>query len=560
MLRRSAASLTLGALALIASMTSARAQEAPPPAPAGPPPADGSQTPPSTQLPSFGFSGSKGLSAPISGVEGKSIGAGIGFGQIGDDYYARINLGFELNLGKLGVGVQAPLNVLVYEGDGPGKFDQDAMHPESSRTLKTYGSTLRRSDYDEIGDYGKFIRYVRWGHKGDPLHLQVGELGGMSIGHGTIVGRYMNNVSLDHTKFGLVADVDTEWGGVETLFDNLVSEGDKDDYYGGESFGLVAGRAYVRPLNGTALPFVRRTKVGLTYAVDRRAPIALALDPTTGGVLLDREGNFVKNAMTSDDSFKAYGFDVEVPVLESSILSVIPYVDYNMMSDIKAAGPPIGMSVVPPQVSAGSGLHIGTMVGFRFPILLDITLSSRLEYRYLGQQYLPAYFDGSYDLQRYQYPLNVDGSRCGALKGVFDTKGGTCFLPKATALGQLTEAKNGIYGEVAFKFMSLLTVGGGLEDYDGPLNGAINLYATLPALKDFLSLTAFYQRRAIDITQEAFDLDERTLLGANARFKLSGPLWLVGMFTRQYARDPASPDKISNVDNYNFGLEFSMPL
>lgn len=553
---------TLGAPAV------ALAQDAPA-APAG------EKAPPSAQLPSFGFSGAKGVTAPPSvPTDAKSAGAALGFGQIGEDYYLRLNVGFEMNLGKIGLGVQAPLNILAYEGCGDevmgrctNKFDgmPDAMPPiESSRDQKTYGGVLRKQDYDEVSDYGKFIRYVRYGHKGDPLHLHVGELGGMSIGHGTLVGRYMNNVSVDHTKFGLVVDVDHDFGGVETLFDNIVSEGDDGKSFGGEAVGLFAGRAYVRPLMiaNIQIPFVRRLALGVSYAIDRRVPIVLKKDPSdpTGNRFdLDDKGNFERDASAAEDSFQAVGLDVELPLLESSIIRLVPYIDYNILGDVKnplrAAMPmmPAGTSA---QVDAGSGLHIGAMLGFQFPILLDISLSARLEYRYLGDGYLPAYFDSNYDLQRYQYPVTIDPTQCRQMGGIYDTDQSSCYAPKAAALAFTGEARNGVYGEVAFKFMNLVVIGGGAEDYEGPQNGVLNLYGTVPMLADIASITAFYSRRAIDITQEAFALDERSLLGAVAKVKLSGPLYLVAMYTRQWAADPAS-GRVEGVDNYNFGVELN---
>ncbi len=525
--------------------------------------------PPSADFPNFGLSGARGMTPPMMPGEGKSLGAGLGFGQIGDDYYARVNLGFELNLGQIGFGIQAPMNLLVYEGEGPGKFPMDMTHATSSRDQKAYGGVLRRADYDEISDYGKIIRYVRWGHKGDLLYVLAGELGGANLGHSTLVSRYVNNSSLDHAKFGLQLDVNTDWGGVETVFDNIVSGADNDKSYGGENAGLIGVRGYARPLNGTGIPLLRRMAVGVTSVVDRRAPIVLARKApgpgqTSGDFSRDAEGNFIKDGTSVDDSFKALGFDLEVPVLEMDILSVVPYIDYNMFLDVQNAlvrpgATPMPGVTLPGQAPSGSGLHIGTLVGFKFPILLDISMSARLEYRYLGANYLPAYFDSQYEIQRFQYPLYADPTRCSALGGSFDAKQSYCYVPKAAAIGQLSEAKNGIYGELAFKFMNLLTVGGGVEDYEGPLNGAINLYATMPAFKDFLQITGFYSRRAVDITQEAFELDERSMLGASGRVSLGGGLWLTGMYTRQWTAT-GTGGTLQTVDNYNFGVDYALPL
>jgi hypothetical protein len=474
-----------------------------------------------------------GVPGPAGGGGG-AVGGGLGFGKIGDSYYARLNLGFELNLGQIGIGVQAPLNLLVYDGSSGALKDRD----------RAIGGALRREDWDEVGDYFKIIRYVRWGHKREPLYVVVGELRGESLGHGTILGRYMNNLYVDHWKTGLVADVNTKWFGVETLFDNLVSDGDADKNFGGESFGLVAGRAYARPLAGSSIPIVNRAAIGVSAAVDRRAPTRLQLQPTGSGYAIDSKNNFVRDPqglLTTEQATKVIGVDVEVPVLETSILNIVPYTDVNKIVD------------------AGAGLHVGTMVGFRFPLLIDMGLEGRLEYRVLAQDYFPVYFDTLYDLQRYTYPLALPPAPCNAapVNGYFSAAQEACLVPKFTALkNQAAGVRQGIYGEVAFNLMSLLTIGGTLEDYTGPNNSSLALFASVPALK-VIQFSGFYLRRAFQGFSDAFELDPKSLLGASARIKLMDPgIYFVASFTRQWAQDQTSGE-VKSVDNWNTGIEAS---
>jgi hypothetical protein len=173
---------------------------------------------------------------------------------------------------------------------------------------------IRRRDWDEFQDYFKLVRFIRYGHKREPVYLLLGQLWGATIGHGTLVNRYANSLSLDHTKFGLALDLNGEWGGIETMTDSVVSP------------MLLAARAYVRPLAGSE--FLPRWAVGFTAATDRTAPRSLSRNPD-GSIEQDAQGN---PAIAVYDSVWAAGIDTEFEVVRNSILSVIPYVDLNRIA------------------------------------------------------------------------------------------------------------------------------------------------------------------------------------------------------------------------------------
>jgi flavin reductase (DIM6/NTAB) family NADH-FMN oxidoreductase RutF len=54
---------------------------------------------------------------------------------------------------------------------------------------------LRDEDWDELGDYLRFVRFVSYGRPSKPVYARLGELGSLVLGHGTIVNGYYNVVT-----------------------------------------------------------------------------------------------------------------------------------------------------------------------------------------------------------------------------------------------------------------------------------------------------------------------------------------------------------------------------
>ena len=183
--------------------SAAFAQEEPPP-----PPPPGIETAGAAgQNQPDARSGSQNFADPsqlFSGTPGAFV--GVGFGKIDKDTYVSTVINTELALGPFAVGLGVPLNLLAINDDSTG-----------TRDSKTYEHVLRRSDWNQAQDYLKFVRFVRYGHKREPLYLLAGQLWGSTLGHGTLVNRYSNSLSLDQRKFGIAFDFNSDYFGVETL-------------------------------------------------------------------------------------------------------------------------------------------------------------------------------------------------------------------------------------------------------------------------------------------------------------------------------------------------------
>lgn len=444
------------------------------------------------------YSGSQNFADPsqlFTGTPGAFI--GVGLGKIDGDTYFTTVINTEFALGPFGVGLGLPLNLLAINDDATG-----------TRDSKTYQHLLRRDDWNQPQDYLKLVRFVRYGHKRDPVYLLAGQLWGSSLGHGTLVNRYSNSFSLTQRKLGVAFDVNTEYFGLETLIDDVTG------------VSVLGGRAYVRPfadvegLGGLAF--------GVTVVVDPTAPLlpfaavpAIPSDPSGLPVVPQR-------------AFAAGGVDVEYELLHNFLVDLIPYVDANRL------------------FGAGNGLHVGALLNVRLPVpVIDVSLQTRLEYRHMQPGYIPEYFDQTYDLGRLQYAVTVPGPG-------FTSKQTAAFAAKAAG----GPAVKGYYGELAFNFAGLVQIGGLLQDYEQDNGASVGLFATVPKFET-VKLSAYYLRKNFGELTNAFVLDERSLLAASAALKMYGPVYLVADFRRQWQFDPAA-QRVVAVDTYRSGIAVNL--
>ena len=493
--RMPARALAALALALLAPAF-AFAQEEPPP-----PPPPGMETAGAAgQNQPDAHSGSQAFADPsqlFNGMPGAFI--GIGVGKIDKDTYVSTVINTEFTLGPVALGVGVPLNLLVVNDDSTG-----------TRASKTYYDVLRRKGWDQPEDYLKFVRFVRYGNKRDPIYALAGQLWGSSLGHGTLVNRYSNGLNLDHYKFGLAFDVNTTYFGFESLLDNVAG------------VGIIGGRAYVRPFADVSS--LRGLAVGVTVVADPTAPnVPYSATPN---ISADSQGN----PIVAQRPFYAAGVDVEYEVFHNFLMDLIPYVDANRL------------------FGAGNGLHAGALLNVRLPVpVIEVSLQTRLEYRFMQPGYIPEYFDQSYDLGRLQYAVLTPTSG-------YASKQVAAFNAKEVG----GKPVKGYYGELAFNFAGVVQIGGLLQDYERDNGASLGLFATLPEFKA-VKLSAYYLRKNFGDLGNAFALDERSLLAASAAVQVAGPLYLVADFRRQWQLDPVSK-KVEAVDTYRTGFSLSFPF
>ncbi|MFW5693996.1 MAG: hypothetical protein ACOCYB_02425 [Alkalispirochaeta sp.] len=276
--------------------------------------------------------------------------------------YQLLALRPELSVGRFGVGLNLPFNYRFTGGEDRDEFDvrqEDWVPDDDTSFLELY--------------LPKF-RYVRYGQKGDDIHLQVGNLPGATLGNGFIVSGYTNELFLPNRRItGAVFDFDRalageRYFGMETMVSNVAA------------WDLMAGRLYIRPLAGTALPLLPELQLGVTVATDRDPYYFAERDP---------DSVFYQDN-PSDETVLMWGLDVRQPIMARPVMSLAAYGDLVFQED-----------------------RLGGMVGAGGRLLGFLIYGAQI--RVTQDNFVPEYFDGTYDrrrldrLSRFTEAESVDG-------------------------------------------------------------------------------------------------------------------------------------------------------
>ena len=278
------------------------------------------------------------------------LGAELGAGLLDGDAYTLLLPYLEWSIGKFHTGLNAPLRLRVYDGGQP------AAGPTPG---------LRQEDWNGWSNKTRILRFAEWGEPGEPVHVRLGELNGVTLGHGTIVGRYYNNVDIDHYRTGALVEVDGGVVGGKAFLNSVL-----DPY-------LAGGRLFWRPLaeGSTAKTFM----IGLSFVGD--------FGP--------RPDYYFNTGLPFRPA--EFGLDAEVQVWRGSTVAVLSYLDANTLA------------IPVPTAFGAAGAHLGVLTQIS-QLPGNTALSVRLEGRVVGPGYVPTYFDSIYDIGRWhalgpEYPL-----------------------------------------------------------------------------------------------------------------------------------------------------------
>jgi hypothetical protein len=403
------------------------------------------QTPPTTN-------NTTSLAADASSVfheggNGNLVGGGLGMSFFGNQTYYTMSLYPELAFGQIGVGLNINLRV------------------------GTDGS-VRAADWnDGIRSVLRLIRYVRYGEKFSPTYIRVGELDGATLGHGTIMGSYRNNASYDDRQIGLEFDMNFGSYGFESVTSSF------------GRFDVFGVRPYVRPLLQTGIPIIKGVEIGATYAGDF-GKNANVFSPTGS---TDSSSFSAANA-SSKGNIAFIGFDIGFPILRLPILDVDVYGDYDHA------------------LGYGNGEAFGVKGSLKgLDALLKV--GARLEHRIYGSQFTFDYFDGLYQISRYQ--------QVGT-----DVSGNPIIQTKANQMLSTTDAQSGVYGDLGAVILSKLRVYGSYQRlYRTPLNGLLHLATGLNDIVPSIVVKADYYKRNIGNETGIFTVDAGSLATVEAGYK-----------------------------------------
>ena len=275
------------------------------------------------------------------------INLGLGFDSFEDDPdgdgttepigYNKLTLGPDFGIGPFGIGFELTFHFIFQNNELTVR--QEDWVPEEVTFLNVLELYLSK------------FRYIRYGHMGDPLYAKFGSIEDGLLGNGFIMGYYANTLFLPEKRvLGLQFNLDGDFFGfplfgIETFAGNVV----KPD--------VLGARIYFRPLLSLNIPIISVMQTGISVATD--------INPDA--YLEDREIN---------DDVTFYDFDVQLPLISNAIVSLAVFGD---MGTYKFKS-------------------IGGMLGFGGNLISFFNYGAQM--RFIGDGFIPTYFDMTYDITR----------------------------------------------------------------------------------------------------------------------------------------------------------------
>lgn len=377
-----------------------------------------------------------------SGENKGSFTGGFTFTEIDGQYYVGLVLSPEFSLGKVGLG----LNVPVLYGLQNNSFRTEIFK-------------------DGVG-VARLIRYLRLGNqKRDPIYFRVGELSSAMIGFGGLVNNYTNTTSYEKRKLGIHYDLN---------FRGLVGlEGIYSDF-NPASLNLFAIRPYTRPLAQSGIPIVRTFEIGGQYILDKDQTAIPTSDSTS------------TTYQYTQDGVSAFGFDAGITLLSIPFIQIDLFTTYSKLNVANQAV----KDTLGDGFSSGSGFSTG--LNFRLNFIADLfNTDIRLERLNYTENYLPQFFDASYEINKDAKILSLNGA------------------PKMS----------GIYGSLQGHIAHKVQLGGSLmipDEISDEAPAVVRLNADLERLGDKVSMHANYIKGNLSTLKDAFTFDENSL--AKIRF------------------------------------------
>lgn len=421
---------------------------------------------------------------PVERQPPSFFGLGLGFSQIENasgekESFLMFTVQPEFSLGPVGVGLLGNVRLNVETGE------------------------VRKEDYDTVGDVLGIIRYVRYGFKGNEgLYGRFGALDAAALGYGQQVYLYKNEVSLDEKVRGIELDYDAGRFGMETVWGSFTER------------GVFGARAFYRPLQQLPYPIINGLTVGASVSGDLsdEARYVNTANPGATFILLVNSSGAptplsVAPVPQEDGALVLVGADVGLPLLNTSVFALTPYA---------------GLTKI---LAYGTGTALGVQATVRLPLLGR--LDARLEQRFNGEQYLPSYFNGFYEVEK----LEPTGEE------VRDTNGevvGRYYQSKRNQLA-VAEGGNGWHGSLSGHVLGLVRVTGAYERlYDVSESGWLHIGAEAGTTGGLPFVArAFYDRWNISGETDLLRFqDEDALLTAELGYK-PFPYLLVSMVYQQ---------------------------
>jgi len=394
-----------------------------------------------------------------------SLGAYFGYTNIGGESVIGFRVQPDLQIGKLGVGLDIPIQFSI--------------------TNKKF----RTEEFKDGVGLLRLIRFLSWGtKKQDDYYIKVGDLTGSFLGYGMLINNYSNSISVDKRKIGVDLDFcfSKMWG-IEVLYSDVNVK----------SLNLLGIRPYIRPLGKTGIPIIKTFDIGVQYVTDR-----------------DRTGNMLSTDMSSNHNtfigtsgVNAEAFDMGVTLLNMPMVRLQAFTSAARLEKSTSrlfldslqtlssnAGATSEFRDDVNNYKAGYGVSAG--LDFKFKFLGNILrLDARAERLWYTNNFIPHFFDVSYE-------MNKDAR----------------IMEAVTA-----KAQKGYYAELGLMVLSKIMVSGGLlmPDDMGPNNPALlRLVMDGSKISKSIVLEGEYVKGGLTSFNDVISLDERSLVSVRAAYKL----------------------------------------
>ena len=499
----------------------------------------------------------KPLETPNGGSPPKpfSMGLGIGSATLDGVLYNQLALRPEINIWKLGIGLDL---VLYVDNEGNMRMEEWDIKNDPSLLLDK-------------------ILFLRFGKKEDPVWIKYGSIESMTLGYGGLMNSYSNMMEFPSVRrVGVNTGFNIGPIGGELFLSNIKDLsrggtviGTRMSYTVSDNIPLRIGFNYILDANMFS---------GLKDKDDDSYPDVFDDFPDDSTLWNDTDGdgwpdpghsNSVPDSIIDIDAdgdnivdsnelegnviLKATPFslkkntaitnalsvDIGYPIFNSNIFSLSIYAEYNQLNFPGFIS--TDSSFIRPERS-GAGV---TIPGIKSSIFNILSIS--LEYRILNGAYIPGYFDQAYDLNR-------------VVTSTFDNQ--TIIRTKDMVIFDSyndSASSNGLYGSAGLNLFNLIT-------FSAQYSNMMSDTTELKSFSSFLSLNtenipkissamAYYQRNNDD---NPFDFENptvNTIMGYSLGYELAKGVSLIWDF-RQFYRDDGT-GKLETIQQTNIETAFS---
>jgi len=394
---------------------------------------------------------------------------------------------------------------------------------------------FRKEDWDEWQDYLKILRYFQIGTSEDNLYLSIGSNFAQTIGHGTILKRYIPNHDSTFSTMSAKLNWYFDYGGFEVLLGDVAR---------GNIFG---GLVFLKPFSAIGNYHARSASFGYSFVADRNAPTKLRYekyydydaddylngnDSRVPRIAVDSKGRPV---IEDDEFLYMQGIDFEIKLFKNEKVDIKTFADYSWFKKDFVKG----------------GFTFGLLGRFNLDQKNQHAIRIQLEGRAHHDSYLPSFFDTFYDIERIEMMTNIFGAKD------FQPDGRS----KYWHLMNDSDDKfvGSFYGELSYSFKTWIALSVGYEKL--PDSSSLFAHLELPDLW-ILKMMLSYYKRGFGSAKELFsDSHVSSLFRGVVRLQILPFLYINGYAGKHWtfwnAKNPRPHDNLEGhyVSSWDLGAD-----